>query len=433
MLFSDIALLDENFEVQTNRWVGTLDGRIAYIGDTAPGPEEAALYGEVYDGDEKLLVSGMYNAHAHAPMTLLRGYAENLPLQAWLNDRVFPFEDKITGEDAYWATMLACAEMLRYGTVSFSDMYYHTRERIQAVTECGMKMNACEGLLAFEPKPYAEYPICQMNEDLIREFHGGADGRILIDYNIHSEYLSNPVVVADIAKLAKEKGLNIHVHVSETKLEHEECKERHEGMTPIRYFESLGVLDVPVTAAHCVWVDDGDIEILAAKGVYVASNPVSNMKLGSGFAPVVRMLERGVNVALGTDGMASNNNHDMYQDLYVLALIQKGANLDPTAVSPASAMRAATRTGALSQGREDCGHIALGAKADLAVLDASGPSWCPATDMLNNLVFAGHGSDVCLTMADGAVLYREGEWPTIDVERAKAEVEVRTRRIIASL
>lgn len=271
-----------------------------------------------------------------------------------------------------------------------------------------------------------------MNEDLIREFHGSADGRILIDYNIHSEYLSNPVVVADIAKLAKEKGLNIHVHVSETKLEHEERKERHEGMTPIRYFESLGVLDVPVTAAHCVWVDDGDIEILAAKGVYVASNPVSNMKLGSGFAPVVRMLERGVNVALGTDGMASNNNHDMYQDLYVLALIQKGANLDPTAVSPASAMRAATRTGALSQGREDCGHIALGAKADLAVLDASGPSWCPATDMLNNLVFAGHGSDVFDHGRRGGALSR-GRMADDRCGACEGGSRVRTRRIIASL
>lgn len=433
MLFSDIAILDERFEVQTNQWVGTVDGRIEYIGAQAPAPDQAMRFGEVYDGDEKLLVPGMYNAHSHAPMTLLRGYAENLPLQTWLNDRVFPFEDKITDEDTYWATMLACAEMLRYGTVSFSDMYYHSRDRIRAVTESGMKMNSCEGLLAFEPKPYAEYPICALNEELIREFHGSADGRILIDYNIHAEYTSNPMTVADIAVLAKEKGLNIHVHVSETKSEHEECKERHNGMTPVRYFDSLGVFDVPVTAAHCVWVDEGDIEVLAERGAFVASNPVSNMKLGSGFAPVAKMLERGVNIALGTDGVASNNNLDMYQDLFVLALAQKGANLDPTAVSPACAMRAATRMGALSQGRADCGHIALGAKADLAVLDASGPSWFPATDLLNNLVFAGHGADVCLTMVDGEVLYRDGAYKTIDVERAKAEVEVRTRRIIASL
>ncbi|WP_139653692.1 amidohydrolase [Raoultibacter phocaeensis] len=433
MLFSDIAILDENFEVQTGCWVGTVEGRIAYIGTEAPTPEEAARFGEVYDGDEKLLVPGMFNAHSHAPMTLLRGYAENLPLQTWLNDRVFPFEAKITDEDAYWATVLACAEMLRYGTVSFSDMYYHSRERVRAVTECGMKMNACEGLLAFEDKPYAEYPISALNEELIAEFHGSAEGRILIDYNIHAEYTSTPAVCADIAALAKAKSLNIHVHVSETKSEHEECKGRHGGLTPVRYFDSLGVFDVPVTAAHCVWVDDGDIDILAERGAFVASNPVSNMKLGSGFAPIARMLERGVSVALGTDGVASNNNLDMYQDLFVLALAQKGANLDPTAVSPAGALRAATRTGALSQGRADCGHIALGAKADLAVLDASGPSWCPATDLLNNLVYAGHGSDVCLTMVDGEVLYRDGVWETIDVERAKAEVEVRTRRIIASV
>ncbi|MEG0375567.1 MAG: amidohydrolase [Raoultibacter sp.] len=433
MLFSDIVMLDENFEVQTGRWVGTVDGRIEYISDEAPSPEQAIRFGEVYDGDERLLVPGMYNAHAHAPMTLLRGYAENMPLQTWLNDLVFPFEAKITDEDAYWATMLACAEMLRYGTVSFSDMYYQTSERIRAVTECGMKMNACHGLIAFEDKPYKDYPICALNEELVAKYHGSADGRILIDYNIHAEYTSNPTVVADIAQIAQDKGLNIHVHVSETQSEHEECKGRRGGLTPVRYFDSLGVFEVPVTAAHCVWVDDDDIDLLAQKGAFVACNPVSNMKLGSGFAPVTKMLERGVNVALGTDGSASNNNLDMYQDLFVFALASKGANLDPTAVSAAQALRAATRTGALSQGRKDCGHIALGAKADLAVLNTGGPSWCPGTDLLNNAVFAGHGSDVCLTMVDGEVLYRDGAWDTIDVERAKAEVEVRTQRIISSL
>ena len=221
--------------------------------------------------------------------------------------------------------------------------------------------------------------------------------------------------------------------MSETRLEHEECKERHGGLTPVRYFESLGLFDCPTTAAHCVWVDDEDIEVLARRGVFVAANPASNMKLGSGFAPVSKMLERGVRVCLGTDGMASNNNHDMMQDLYLLALSAKGAACDPTAISPKQALAAATRTGALSQGREDCGYVGVGARADLCVLDVAGPSWTPMTNPLVNVVYAGHGADVCLTMCDGRVVYRDGQWPLVDAERAKAEVAARTRRIVGEL
>ena len=175
--------------------------------------------------------------------------------------------------------------MARYGTVGFSDTYHGTDERVAAIAQAGLKASLCEGLLAFEPKPYAEYPICAQNEEYVAKYHGAADGRILIDYNIHAEYTSNPQTCADIAAIAKEKGLRIHLHASETRSEHEECKQRHDGLTPIRYFESLGVLDVPVTAAHCVWADEGDIAILAERGVFVACNPASNMKLGSELRP----------------------------------------------------------------------------------------------------------------------------------------------------
>lgn len=433
MLFEDIAILDENLDFQEHRWVGVVEGKIVFIGDKAPEAQEADVYGEVYDGRNKLLMPGFYNAHAHAPMTLLRGYAESLPLQSWLNDMVFPFEAKIEGEDAYWAMLLACAEMARYGVVSFSDMYYHSEERIRAVTECGMKMNLCEGLIAFEEKPYRDYPIYDLNEQMIKSYHNSADGRIVIDYNIHAEYTSTATAVADIAALAKEKGLRIHLHASETRTEHEECKQRRGGLTPIQYFESLGVLENPTTAAHCVWVEDADIEILADRNAFVACNPASNMKLGSGFAPIPKMLEKGVSVALGTDGVASNNNHDMMQDMYLMSLVYKGAALDPSVLTPQQVLHSATRVGALSQGREDCGVLKVGAKADLAVLDTSGPSWAPAINPLYNVVFAGHGSDVCLTMVDGEVVYRDGTWPTLDIERAKAETDAAAKRIIAEL
>ena len=327
MLFTDIDILDENLDYQAHQWVGVKDGTIDYIGDATP--ENAADYGETYDGRGRLLMPALYNAHTHLPMTLLRGYAENVPLQEWLNNLVWPFEGKMTPEDNYWATKLALAEMARYGSVSASDMYYATDERVQAVGEAHMKMNVCESVLYFEPKPFAEYPMCEKMERIVKQYHGAQDGRIRVDYNIHAEYTSNPITCTDIGKVAKAAGLPIHIHISETKSEHEECKGRHDGLTPVQYFESIGVFDVPVIAAHCVWVDDKDIEILAKRGATVALNPASNMKLASGFAPVQKLLDAGVNVALGTDGMASNNNHDLFQELYLMALVYKGAALDP--------------------------------------------------------------------------------------------------------
>ena len=192
MLFKNIAILDESLDYLPDQWVAVKGESIAYIGGEKP--QNAEEYGEVYDGAGKLMMSALYNAHAHAPMTLLRGFAENLPLDRWLNEKCWPFEAKMTPEDNYWATLLACAEMSRYGVVSFSDMYYATPERAQAVNETGMKANLCEGLLAFEPKPSSEDPICAQNEDYVRRFHNSANGRIKMDYNIHAEYTSNPVV-----------------------------------------------------------------------------------------------------------------------------------------------------------------------------------------------------------------------------------------------
>lgn len=431
MLFSDICILDENLEYQRSCWVGVKDDRIDYVGTTKP--KNAADYGEAYYGDGKLLMSGFYNAHAHAPMTLLRGWGEALPLQSWLNDRIFPFEAKMTDEDNYWGTKLAIAEMLRYGTVSFSDMYYHGDDRFRACKESGIKINLGETMISFEPMAYKDMPLAQTNERFLEEYHGKENGRLLVDFNIHAEYTSNELSVTTLAEAAKEAGVRMQVHVSETKQEVEDCKARHGGKTPVRYLADCGVFDVPANAAHCVWLEDDDFAILADKGVTVSTNPVSNMKLGSGFANVPKMLQMGINVALGTDGTASNNNLDMMQDMYVLALAPKGVYNDPTLVTPKQALYAATRAGALSQGRDDCGLLKQGMKADLVVLDKRGPSWAPCTNPIANIVYAGHGSDVCLTMVDGKVLYRDGKWPTIDVEEAKSQVIMATNRIAGEL
>jgi len=429
MLFSDISLLDENFDYREHCYVGVRDDEIAYVGQVRPDED----FGEVYPGRGRVLMPGMYNAHAHAPMTLLRGYAENKALDAWLNEQVFPFEAKITDEFAYPATLLAIAEMLRFGTVSFSDMYYLSDARARAVGESGIKCNMSEGLTCFQDVPYQDTDAYALNERLIRDYHGAFDGRLKIDLCLHAEYTTTPTFSRTVAESAKEHDLNMHIHLSETMKEHEECKQRHGGKTPAAYFDELGVFDQPTTAAHCVWIEGDDFRILSERGVTVATNPVSNLKLGSGIADEPALRRAGIRVALGTDGVASNNNHNMFKDMYLLSLVHKGVSHDPVGMSPVDALRVATLNGALAQSRDRCGCIAEGNKADLVVLDVDVPWMYPVTDMRCNLVYSAQGSDVVLTMVDGKVLYRDGVFPTIDVERACSETQRARDRIVAEL
>jgi len=239
--------------------------------------------------------------------------------------------------------------------------------------------------------------------------------------------------VQALGQVALDNHLGTHIHLSETKKEHEECKERHNGMTPTEYFDSLEFFRAPCTAAHCVWVTEHDMDILRDRRATVATCPASNLKLASGIAPVAAMLEKGVRVGIGTDGVASNNDHDLIADMRLLSLLQKGASGDPTALTPQQALTCATQAGALGQRREDCGLIKEGFRADLIVIDTDRPNMHPQTNLLNNLVYSAHGDDVCLTMVDGAVLYRDGEFPTIDVERAQFETDAATASIIARL
>ena len=428
MLFRNIDLLDEQFQLKRGQYVGVKDGVIDYIGETAPQED----YGEVYDGRHRLLLPGFYNVHSHAPMTLLRGYAENLPLQRWLNERVFPFEDKLSDESVYYGTQLAIAEMLASGTVSFSDMYFFLDGMTKAILESGIKCSLSRGLTVFDDSDYEQTAAYRDNLRLLDEWNGMNGGRLLADLCIHGEYTSTPKVVEAVAAQAKARGARMHIHLSETQAEHEECKQRH-GMTPAAYMQARGVFDVPTTAAHCVWLEGEDFDILKNHGVTVACCPASNLKLASGYADVPKMLDMGINVALGTDGAASNNNLNILQDLYLFAVVYKGYYHDSTLITPAQALYAATRAGALSQGREDSGRLAVGCKADLCVIDTDTPQFTPMTDAACNVVYAAQGADVRLTMVDGEVLYRDGEFKTIDIEKAKSEAQRHTDAILRSL
>lgn len=421
-------------------YVGVQDNVINYLGtshpDTLHNDESGQTYSydETFDGRGKLLMPGLYNAHSHAPMTLLRGMGENMPLDRWLNDAIFPFEALMTDEDAYFATLAGIAEMLRFGVVSCTDMYYHSEARARAVIESGAKCNLGHSVLDFDPDiSYDQIPESAKNKELVAEFHGAANGRLLVDYNLHAEYTSTEKVARGLAQAAKEQGVRMQVHVCETASEVQGCKERHNGMTPVEYLAECGIFDVPTTAAHCVWLAEHDRSILAEKGVFVATCPASNAKLGSGIASVVAMREAGITVALGTDGVASNNNHNMFKDIYLLALMERAQKANPLGLSSSDLIQIATRNGALSQGRTDCGNIAVGNKADLIVLDIDTPWMKPVDDLVGALIYSAQGSDVVLTMVDGEVLYKNGEYLTIDVERALSEVQASRKRILAQL
>lgn len=428
MLFKNISILNESFEIEENMYVGIDGEKITYISKEAP----KRGFGRVYDGTGKLLMSGFVNTHAHSPMALMRGYGENMALQDWLNKKIFPFEAKLTGDAVYWATMLAMAESVRFGIVSTTDMYYFSEDMVRAIAESGTKNNLSRSITCFDDSELWELESAKEMKSLFETYHNAEGGRIKVDMSIHAEYTSTPKIVRQMAEYTSSIGVNMHVHLSETQSEHEECKARH-GMTPAAYFNSLGLFDTSTTAAHCVWIEGEDFEILKEKGVTVASNPVSNMKLASGVCNVPKLLGMGINVSLGTDSVASNNSLNYIEEMKYFATAAKERVKDPTAVTPKQALRAATSSGARSQGRSDTGVLARGKKADLIVLDISGPHMHPVHSLINNLVYSASGSDVVLTMADGKILYENGKYFTIDLERAVYETERAAKKILQAL
>ena len=432
MFFKDITLIDETMQVREHMYLGTIDDRISYLGDVPPA--DPSLYGEEYGAcSGKLFIPGFFNAHSHAAMHLLRGYGENLTLHDWLNQRIFPFEAHLTADDIYWATQLGVAEMLRFGIVGTTDMYSMGEAMGRAFADSGIKANFSVGTTCFDDRTFQQMPQYAETLKLKELFHGYDNGRLQVDFSLHAEYTSSERIASGIAEAAAAAGLGMHCHVAETAFEVAGCRERHQGKSPVKYLADLGVFDVPTTAAHCVYIDEEDIAILTDKKVTVASCPKSNMKLASGFCPVGKLLQSGTNVALGTDSVASNNNLNMLEELKTFALIHKGVSGDPTLITPAEALYAATRAGALAQGRQDCGYLKEGYKADIVALNIDTIYMHPIHNQLNNLVYASCGSDIVMTMVDGRVLYDHGSFPHLDIEKLLYETEHSCQRILHEL
>lgn len=428
MLFKNIDILDENFEIQKDVFVGVSGDRIRYIGKTRPSED----FGDEYDGRNKLLMSGFYNAHAHTAMTLLRGYGENMTLQDWLFTRIFPFEAQLTPKAVYWGTLLSMAESMRFGIVSSSDMYYFTDEIVRAVVESGEKINVTRAVAIPDNEPW-KFPAIREMKEAFERYNGYADGAVKVDMSIHAEYTCSDATVRTVTEYTKSVNAIMHIHVSETRSEHEGCKERHGGLTPVQYFNKMGSWDTPAIAAHCIYIEGEDYDILKEKGVTVASNPNSNLKLSSGVCNVPELLRRGIRVAIGTDSVASNNSLNFFEEMKAFALTGKMMFNDPTVVTPKETLYAATRAGALAQGRTDCGLLKEGFKADLIVVDTHKPNMVPVHDMRNNLVYSADGGDILMTMVDGKVIYENGEYRTIDIDKVIFEAQNCTDEILKKL
>ena len=378
---------------------------------------------DVVDAKGNLLIPGFYNAHTHAAMTLFRGYGEDLPLQRWLEERIFPAEDRLNYDNVTVATKLAIAEMLRGGIVSFSDMYMFQDAVAEAVLETGMKANLSRALVSFSPDAnIATDSRFKEAKALVENYQNADDERVKVDFSLHAEYTNLPHYIAQVGEYTAANNLRMHLHVSETQKEHTECIARNKK-TPTKLFYDLGALDTPTLAAHCVWVSDEDIALMAEKGVSVVHNPISNLKLGSGVMPLGKMLSAGINVCLGTDGVASNNRLDILREMQTAAILHKGILLDPTATTASQMPKLATRNGAIAQGREDCGEIRIGARADLVLIDRNSIHNMPCFDDYAMLCYSAERSDVLMTMVDGRILYQNGTYTLIDEERLRYDAQ----------
>ena len=431
MLFRDITMVDENMNVREGMYLGTEGKNITYISDVPPS--DSARFGESYPHTKDMLfLPAFVNAHAHTPMQLMRGYGENLSLMDWLNTRIFPFEAKWKADDIYYASMSEAAEMLRFGIATTNDMYYYASSVLKAAYESGIKTNFSLGTVCFDGSEFTSLPVYTETLEAIKSYNG-LDGRLTVDFCLHAEYTNTEKTARGVAEAAKEYGTGVHVHVSETADEVKQCRERHSGRSPVRFLNDCGMFDVPTVAAHCVHIDGDDIGILKEKNVTVATCATSNLKLASGICPVPELMRRGVNVAIGTDSVASNNNLNMIEEMKLFALIHKGISGDPTVIMPSQALYAATGAGAKALRRTDSGRLSVGCRADITAVDISQIYMKPCNDMLSNLVYSSCGSDVRMTMCDGRVLYDNGEYKTIDIEKVTSECERSRKRIISEL
>ena len=408
-----------------------IDGEsITAVQAGSPEPSLAAACDEMVDGRGRLALPGFINAHTHVGMMPFRNYASDLPLQAWLFDKLFPVEDKLTEEDVYWAAQVGIAEMIRTGTTCFADMYMFADTLAAVVEETGVRADISRGLQCFDESPdMASDHRMQEALDLYHRWHGRAGGRITVRFGPHAVYTCTPGYLREVVQAVRPLGAGIHIHLSETQQENTDCQKAH-GRTPTQHLAALGLFELPTLAAHGVYLSAEDRALLARCGAAVVHNPGSNLKLGSGTADVRALLDQGITTALGTDGAASNNNLDMLQEVYLAAVLSKPGCSQAVGVTAAEALEMGTAGGAQALGFSHVGQLQIGKQADVILVNVDQLHYTPLNDPVAGLVYAGHGSDVETVYAAGRCLYHKGEHFTIDVPRARTALNAAARRLL---
>ena len=404
-----------------------VDDRILSVGERGSAPS-GFVPDRILDLPNDVLMPGLINTHTHAAMTLLRSYADDLPLMPWLNEKVWPFEEKLTDEDIYWGTALALCEMIRSGTTTMLDMYASMDQVAEAVLKAGTRAVLSRGLIGNGPNGEQAF---QESIDLVERYHGAGKGRVKIMFGPHAPYTCSGEYLQKVKAEADRLSVGIHIHVAETRDEINIIQEKF-GKTPVQWLDELGLFGGHVVAAHCVHLTPEDMEILARKHVCVAHNAESNMKLNSGTAPIIELQGKGVIVGLGTDGASSNNNLDLFGEMRSAAFQQK-LRVSSTALPAYEVLKMATVGGAQTLGLEDVGILAPGFKADLITLDMDQPHFCPRFSIPSHLVYSAHAGDVRTVMVDGIFLMEERKILTMDVKKVCQEAETRAKRISTEL
>ena len=390
--------------------------RIKAMGEVPDG----FLPDKTIDGKDHFAIPGLVNAHTHASMNLLRSYADDMELMDWLTTKIWPVEEKMGSEDIYWGAMLAAAEMIRSGTTSFADLYGPCEERVaEATIESGLRGILSRGLIGVAPDSDKKLDEAAA---LYRDFHGAGEGRVTVMFAPHALYTCPPDFLKKVSKAADEYNAEIHIHMSETQGEVENCLKEY-GKRPFAHVESTGLFEHGTMAAHCVHVDDEDIDIIKKHHIRVVHNPGSNMKLASGVAPVPRLLKEGICVALGTDGASSNNNLDMLEEVQLSALLHKVSACDPLAVPALEAVKMGTEYGAQAVGLKDVGRLEAGALADIVLFDLNNVMWCPRHNLVSLLAYSARSSSVDTVLVAGKVLMEKHELKTLDEERILFEAQ----------
>lgn len=387
--------------------IGIEDQNIVFIGEVP----STFIADKIVEGKGHIALPGLINAHTHMAMSLLRNYADDLPLMTWLSEKIWPVEAKLTSDDIYFGTMLSIAELIKSGCTTFRDMYFHMDEVAKAVEVSGVRANLGEGLIGVaDPEANGIDKVRQLYQDL----NNTADGRIVIEVAPHAPYTCPDDYLRKCGELAKQLDAPLHIHLSESRFEVSESYKNF-GKSPIEKVDELGLLDGKTSGAHCVHVSDEDIELLKRTKTSVLYNPSSNLKLGNGFAPIQKMINAGINVALGTDGASSNNNLNLFEEMHLAGLVNKGVLEDPTALPAYEVLKMATINGAKALGIEKTvGSLEVGKKADLILLDYNQSHLLPTHDLISMIVYSAQAADVDFVMCNGKILFENRQVLTFD-------------------